>query len=411
MSQYQEFIHILEQRGFIHQISDREALLQQLATKPMRAYIGFDATAQSLHVGSLVQIMLLYWLAQTGNKPIVLMGGGTTKVGDPSGKDETRKILTVGDINNNINSIKKIFAPYLSFGDGEGQAMMVNNAEWLDDLNYIEFLRDIGKYFSINRMLQFDSVKLRLEREQNLSFLEFNYMILQAYDFYELAKRYDCALQLGGSDQWGNIVNGIDLIRRLLSREAFAVTTPLLTTASGAKMGKTANGAVWLNKELLSDFDFWQYWRNCDDRDVVRFAKLFTTLPIDEITRFECLQGAELNDAKIILANQVTAMARGQTAADNCAQTAEKTFASGDVGDDLPKIIYQDNMGLLDALNQLGFCQSNGEARRLVQQGGVKINDIKCDDHGYQFNAQDITDKSYIKISAGKKKIGLIVKE
>ena len=406
---YTEFIDILEQRGFIHQITDRDGLIGHLKEKPITAYIGFDATATSLHVGSLLQIMMLYWLSKTGNTPVVLMGGGTTKIGDPSGKDEARKLLTKQDIDSNINSIKKIFSQYLEFGNKEGQAIIQNNAEWLDNINYIEFLRDIGRHFSVNKMLQFDSVRLRLDREQPLSFLEFNYMILQAYDFYELSKRHDCALQLGGSDQWGNIVNGIDLIRRLLSKSSFGITTPLITKASGEKMGKTAGGAVWLNSDMLSDYNFWQYWRNCDDRDVIRFLKLFTTLSLRDIKHYEGLQGSEINDAKILLANEITAMARGRLQAENCEKTAKNVFQAGGVGNDLPTIIVEKNeIGLLDALTQLNFCKSNSEARRLIQQDAIKINDRRCDDINYQLSKKDIIDENYIKISAGKKKIGLV---
>ena len=330
-----DFLRVLQERGFIHQLTD-EAGLDAALAKTRSAYIGFDATADSLHVGSLLQIMLLRWYQKTGHRPIVLMGGGTTKVGDPSGKDESRQLLTDSQIDDNIASIRLVFEKILNFGDGPTDAIMANNADWLDGLEYIAFLREIGRHFTINRMLTFDSVKLRLDREQPLTFLEFNYIILQAYDFVELARRHDCILQLGGSDQWGNIVNGIELGRRVERFELYGVTSPLITTASGAKMGKTAQGAIWLNTDKLSPYDYWQFWRNTEDADVGRFLKLFTELPMDEIDRIEVLDGAEINDGKILLATEATAMLHGRRAADEAAETARKTFVEGSAGEDLP---------------------------------------------------------------------------
>jgi tyrosyl-tRNA synthetase len=336
-----DFLRVLDERGFIHQISDPEGLDDRVMQGPITAYIGFDCTARSLHIGSMLPIMMLHWLQQTGNKPIALMGGGTTKVGDPSGKDEARKLLTDADIAANMAGIQQVFAKFLRFGDGKTDAMMVNNAEWLDELNYIAFLRDYGPHFTINRMMTFDSVKLRLEREQPLTFLEFNYMILQAYDFVELSRRYACELQMGGSDQWGNIINGMELGRRVGEKQMYALTAPLLTTSSGAKMGKTAAGAVWLNADMLSPYDYWQYWRNTEDADVERFLKLFTTLPLDEIARLAALKGAEVNEAKKVLANEATSLLHGADAARAAADTAQKTFDEGGAGEDLPTIERQ----------------------------------------------------------------------
>jgi tyrosyl-tRNA synthetase len=409
MTQYRsDFLRILAERGFIHQGTDLEGLDDLLTKKVVSAYIGFDCTADSLHVGSLMQIMALRHLQKSGHRPIVLMGGGTTKVGDPSGKDEARKLLTPEDINRNMAGIKQVFAKFLTFGDGPTEAVMANNADWLDTLNYIDFLRDYGRHFSVNRMLTFDSVKLRLEREQPLSFLEFNYMILQAYDFLELARRRDCSLQMGGSDQWGNIVNGVELGRRVDNVPLFGLTTPLLTTASGAKMGKTASGAVWINEDKLSAWDYWQFWRNTEDADVGRFLKLFTELPIDEIARLEKLQGAEINEAKKILANEVTRMAHGDAAAAAAAETARRTFEEGAAAETLPTIDIP--AGELAAgipafalFARVGLAASNGEARRLIKGGGAKLNDQTIGEEGQPIRADDARD-GLIKLTAGKKR-------
>ena len=366
MSYTSSLLRLLDERGYIHQLTDAEGLDKLANTQVIPGYIGFDATAPSLHIGSLVQIMLLRRLQQAGHKPVVLMGGGTTKVGDPSGKDESRKLLTSEAIDANIASIRKVFERYLTFGDGPTGAVLVNNDAWLSQLGYVDLLRDVGPHFTINRMLTFDSVKLRLEREQPLTFLEFNYMILQAYDFRELALTRDCRLQLGGSDQWGNIINGIELTRRMEGKEVFGVTTPLLTTADGAKMGKTAAGAIWLNDDALPAYDFWQYWRNVDDRDVGRFLRLFTDLPLDEIARLEALEGNEINAAKVVLANEVTRMCRGEAAAVQAETTAAATFAGGGVGKALPEtVLPRAGILLVDALYELGFAASRGEAKRL----------------------------------------------
>ncbi|HET6221240.1 MAG TPA: tyrosine--tRNA ligase, partial [Dongiaceae bacterium] len=377
------------------------------------AYIGFDATADSLHVGSLVQIMMLRLLQRTGHRPIVLMGGGTTKVGDPSGKDESRKLLSDADINSNIAGIKRIFAQFLKFGDGPTDAVMVNNADWLDGLQYIPFLRDYGRHFSVNRMLAFDSVKLRLEREQPLSFLEFNYMILQAYDFLELARRHDCVLQMGGSDQWGNIVNGVELGRRADDRALYGLTTPLITTASGAKMGKTATGAVWLNAERLSPYDYWQYFRNTEDADVSRFLRLFTDLPLGEIARLEELQGAEINEAKIALANATTTLAHGADAAAAAAETARRTFVEGDVGEALPTLLtprdeLKRGIPVFELFRRAGLAASNGEARRLIKGGGARLNDQTIEDETRAVTLADVTAAGHVKLSAGKKRHALV---
>ncbi|EHK56494.1 tyrosine--tRNA ligase, partial [Allomesorhizobium alhagi] len=363
-----DFLRTMSERGFIHQTSDDAGLDRFFATETVTAYIGFDATAKSLHAGSLIQIMMLHWLQQTGHRPIALMGGGTSMIGDPSFKDEARRLLTPADIEDNLTGIRRNFAPYLNFGDGPGDAMMVNNADWLMEINYVNFLRDVGRHFSVNRMLAFDSVKMRLEREQSLSFLEFNYMILQAYDFVELYKRFGCRLQMGGSDQWGNIVNGIDLGRRMEDASLFALTTPLLTTSSGAKMGKTASGAVWLDPEMLSVYDFWQYWRNTEDADVGRFLKLYTTLPMDEIARLEALGGSEINDAKKILATEITALLHGRAAAEQASETARKTFEEGVTADTLPTVeigrdALEAGIGILSLFVTAGLASSNGEAR------------------------------------------------
>ncbi len=408
-----DFMRVLDERGFIHQCTDAEALDARAAEGPITAYIGFDCTATSLHVGSLLPIMLLRWLQKTGHGPIVLMGGGTTRIGDPSGKDQSRKLLDDAAIAANMAGIKTVFANYLGFGDAATDAAMVNNADWLDDLNYIAFLRDYGPHFTINRMLGFDSVKLRLEREQPLTFLEFNYMILQAYDFVELARRTGCLLQMGGSDQWGNIVNGVELGRRVLDRQLFGLTVPLLTTSSGAKMGKTASGAVWLNEDMLSGYDFWQYWRNTEDADVGRFLRLFTELSLDEIARLETLQGAELNEAKKILANEVTALCRGRAAAEAAAEAARKTFEEGTLAAELPTVEVR--MADLEAgvpafllMVKAGLASTSGEARRLIRGGGGRVNDVPIAEETRSVTAADVTADGVIKLSAGKKRHALV---
>ena len=407
MTQYNSsLLRLLDERGYIHQMTDAAALDALAAKQVVPGYIGFDATAPSLHVGSLVQIMLLRRLQQAGHKPIVVMGGGTTKIGDPSGKDESRKMLTAEDIKANIASIRTAFERLLTFGDGPSDAIMVDNDTWLSELGYIDLLRDVGPHFTVNRMLSFDSVKLRLDREQPLTFLEFNYMILQAYDFRELAIRYDCRLQMGGSDQWGNIVNGMELTRRMEGVETFGVTTPLLTTADGAKMGKTASGAVWLNEEQLPAYDFWQYWRNCDDRDVGRFLRLFTDVPLDEIARLEALEGSEINDAKVILANQVTALCRGDDSARAAEATASETFAGGGLGEDLPTLdVPAQGIRLGAACTAIGFTASNGEAKRKIAEGAVRIDDQPVKDPGLLI---EIVAGKTRKISLGKKKHGIL---
>src|ERR1700722_16997778 len=377
-----DFLNVLSSRGFIQQVSEPDALDALVREKPITAYIGFDCTAPSLHIGSLVQIMLLYWLQQTGGRPIALMGGGTTRVGDPSGKDESRRILTDDIIAATLAGIRAVFAKFLRFGNAPGDAVMANNAHWLNHLNYIDFLRDIGRHFSINRMLAFDSVKLRLEREQELSFLEFNYMILQAYDFVELHKRYGCVLQMGGSDQWGNIVSGIDLGRRVANAQLFALTSPLITTSSGAKMGKTAAGAVWLNAAQVSPYEYWQYWRNTEDADVGRFLKLFTVLPLDEIERLAALKDAEINEAKKVLATEATALVHGRPAAEEAAGTSRTTFEEGGLGASLPTIEVprtelQAGLGVLAAFVRAGLAASNGEVRRAIANNAIMINDVR----------------------------------
>jgi tyrosyl-tRNA synthetase len=409
-----DFLHALSSRGFIHQVSEPEALDTLARQKAITAYIGFDCTAPSLHVGSLVQIMLLYWLQQTGHKPIALMGGGTTRVGDPTGRDDTRRILTYDQIEANKQSLKGVFAKFLTFGDGKTDAIMPDNAEWLATLNYIEFLRDVGRHFSVNRMLAFDSVKLRLDRQQEMSFLEFNYMILQAYDFAELHKRHGCVLQMGGSDQWGNIINGIDLGRRMMNAQLFAVTTPLITTSSGAKMGKTAAGAVWLNGDMLSPYEYWQYWRNTEDGDVTRFLKLFTTLSLDEVARLAALQGQEINEAKKTLATEATAMLHGREAAEAAARTARETFEEGTLSESLPTVEvsaadFAAGLGVLKAFVDAGLVASNGEARRQIKGGGLKINDATVTDEKMILSvAKDLTPEGVIKLSLGRKKHVLI---
>ena len=402
-----EFLRTLEQRGFIHQIS-HETELDTAAAKPgLTAYIGFDCTAPSLHVGSLVQIMLLRWLQRTGGRPIALMGGGTTKVGDPSGKDESRKLLSAEDIAANLAGIKSVFGKFIQFGSGPTDAVMVNNDDWLSQLAYIDFLRDYGKHFSINRMLTFDSVKLRLEREQSFSFLEFNYMILQAYDFLELNRRHACQLQMGGSDQWGNIINGVELVRRVDAKDSFALTTPLLTTAAGAKMGKTAAGAVWLNADMLRPYDYWQFWRNSEDADVGRFLKLFTELPLGEIARLAALGGAEINEAKKVLANEATAMLHGRQAADDAAAAAKTTFEQGGTAAGLPTVLMPElkaGVGVLTAFVGAGLAPSTNEARRQIKAGGLRVNDVAVTDEKAMLSAKDLSADGVIKLSFGKKK-------
>jgi tyrosyl-tRNA synthetase len=410
MSEFKsDFLRTLKERGFIHQVSDETGLDDLLAKETVTAYIGFDPTAPSLHAGGLIQIMMLHWFQQTGHRPISLMGGGTGMVGDPSFKDEARQLLTPETLNANIAGIKKVFSNYLTYGDGPKDALMINNADWLLAINYLEFLRDVGRHFSVNRMLAFDSVKTRLDREHSLSFLEFNYMILQAYDFVELSKRYDCRLQMGGSDQWGNIVNGIDLGHRMGTPQLYALTSPLLTTASGAKMGKSLSGAVWLNPEMLSAYDFWQYWRNTEDADVSRFLKLYTTLPMDEIARLSALGGAEINEVKKILATEVTAMLHGRAAAEQAADTARKTFEEGGLSENLPSIDVaagelEAGIGLLSLIVRAGLAASNGEARRHVQGGAVRINDVSVSDERRVISTADVSAEGVIKLSLGKKK-------
>jgi tyrosyl-tRNA synthetase len=410
MSAYKsDFLNVLATRGFIHQVSEPEALDALARKSTITAYIGFDCTAPSLHVGSLLPIMMLYWMQQTGHRPIALMGGGTTRVGDPSGKDESRRLLTDDIINGNLKSIREIFSRFLQFGDGKSDAMMANNADWLNTLNYIDFLRDIGRHFSVNRMLAFDSVKLRLERQQELSFLEFNYMILQAYDFVELNKRYDCVLQMGGSDQWGNIVNGIDLGRRVNNAQLFALTSPLLTTSSGAKMGKTAAGAVWLDAAQVSPYDYWQYWRNTEDSDVARFLKLFTTLPLDEIERLAALKDSEINEAKKVLATEATALVHGKAAAEQAAGTARTTFEEGGLGASLPSIdVPRDEikagLGVLSAFVKAGLATSNGEVRRAIANNAILVNDVRVTSDKAAIGESDVTADGVVKLSLGRKR-------
>ena len=404
-----DFLNVLQSRGFIHQISDPESLDALAAKRELVAYIGFDCTAPSLHVGSMVQIMCLYWLQQTGNKPIALMGGGTTRVGDPSGKDETRKILSIEDIERNKEGIKQVFSRFLKFGEAKNDAVMPDNAEWLTKLNWIEMLRDIGRHFSVNRMLAMDSVKLRLERDQEMSFIEFNYMILQAYDFAVLNRRYDCRLQMGGSDQWGNIVNGIDLGRRMGTPQLHALTTPLITTSSGEKMGKTASGAVWLNADMKSPYEYWQFWRNTEDADVTRFLKLFTTLPLGEIERLAALQGAEINEAKKALADSATALLHGADAARVAAETARQTFEEGAIAENLPaamvpRSVLESGLGVLEAYVLSHLVTSKGEARRQIKSGGLRVNDSVVVDENMMLTPENLTAEGVIKLSFGKKR-------
>ena len=398
-------LKLLDERGYIHQLTDAAALDALAEKQVVPGYIGFDATAPSLHVGSLLQIMLLRRMQQAGHRPIVLMGGGTTKVGDPSGKDESRKLLTHEEIDANIAGIRRVFERFLTFGEGPTDAIMANNADWLDTLEYIPFLREVGKHFTINRMLTFDSVRLRLDREQPLTFLEFNYMILQAYDFLELSRRVGCRMQLGGSDQWGNIVNGIELARRIDGTEMFGVTSPLITTSDGAKMGKTAAGAVWLNAELLSPYDYWQFWRNTSDADVGRFLRLFTDLPLDEIARLESLPGAEVNQAKIVLATETTAMLHGREAALAAEQTAKQTFEGGGTGEDLPRLSVGGGMNIAHALTAIGFTPSNKEAKRKIAEGAVRLDDMPVEDAALMVTVA----AEPVKLSLGRKKHGLLV--
>jgi tyrosyl-tRNA synthetase len=411
MSAYKsDFLNILADRGFIHQVSEPDALDERARAGAITGYIGFDCTAASLHVGSLLPIMMLYWMQQTGHRPIALMGGGTTRVGDPSGKDEGRRILNDEMIEQNLVGIRAIFSKFLKFEGAGGNAVIANNADWLNKLNYIDFLRDVGRHFSVNRMLSFDSVKLRLDRQQELSFLEFNYMVLQAYDFVELHKRTGCILQMGGSDQWGNIVNGIDLGRRMANAQLFALTSPLITTSSGTKMGKTAAGAVWLNADLMSPYDYWQYWRNTEDGDVVRFLKLFTILPLDEIAKLGALKGQDINEAKKVLATEATALVHGRAAADEAAGTARKTFEEGSFAGALPTVEIaraelERGLGVLTAFaEKTALVSSNGDARRRVKAGGLKVNDATVTDEKMVLTLKDLTPDGVIKLSLGKKK-------
>lgn len=403
-----DFMAVLHERGYVHQCSDAEGLDALAAHGDLTAYIGFDCTAPSLHVGSLVQIMKLHWLQKTGGKPIVLMGGGTTMVGDPSGRDESRRILSLEDIAANKRGIARVFSRFLTFGDGARDAIMPDNAEWLTTLNWIEMLRDVGKHFSVNRMLSMDSVKLRLDRDQELSFIEFNYMVLQAYDFVELNRRFGCRLQMGGSDQWGNIVNGIDLGRRMGTPQLYALTSPLVTTASGAKMGKTAQGAVWLDSGMLSPYDYWQFWRNAEDADVTRFLKLFTLLPLDEIARLGALGGAEINEAKKVLATEATALLHGREEAEAAAETARKTFEEGALAASLPTITvpateFAAGLGVLGAFVTAGLVPSTSEARRQIKAGGLRVNDAVISDERAVLRATDLSD-GVVKLSFGRKK-------
>jgi tyrosyl-tRNA synthetase len=406
-----DFIRVMQERGFTADCTDLQGLDEACKKGVVPGYIGFDATAPSLHVGSLIQIMMLRWLQKTGHKPIVLMGGGTTKVGDPSGRDTERSLLTPDQIEENIHGIKRVFSSYVSFGTEKADAILVNNAEWLDRLNYIEFLRDIGRYFSINRMLSFESVKTRLDREQSLSFLEFNYMILQAYDFLELHRRYGCLLQMGGSDQWGNIVNGIDLTRRVMDHEVHGLTSHLLTTSDGRKMGKTAGGAVWLNAEMLSPYEFWQYWRNTTDADVGRFLKLYTELPLEECDRLGALGGSEINEAKIVLANEVTTLAHGREAAHAAEATAREVFEKGGIGEELPTLALtpeevSSGISLAQLFLRSGLAKTGKDAKRLIAEGGARVDDEPATDPGQMFDATRLAQP--VKLTAGKKRHALV---
>jgi tyrosyl-tRNA synthetase len=408
-----DFLNVLDQRGFIHQISDPEGLDALAVKGPITGYVGYDATATSIHIGNLITVTMLYWMQQTGHRPISMMGGGTSMVGDPSFRDEQRQLLSVETINTNIESIKRVYSRILRYGDGPTDAIMINNADWLLKLNYVEFLRDVGRYFSVNRMLSFDSVKLRLDREQSLSFLEFNYMIMQGYDFVELNRRFGTVLQMGGSDQWGNIINGVDLSHRMGGPQLYALTTPLLTTASGQKMGKTASGAVWLNGELFSPYDFWQYFRNTEDADVGKFLKIFTHLPLDEIARLAALGGAELNEAKKVLATEVTAIVHGRDAAERAEVTARATFEAGAIDLSLPtvdigKSELATGVGIQAALVKAGLAASNGEARRHIQSGAVRINDAVIEDERATIGSANLLPEGVIKLSVGRKKHALV---
>ena len=408
-----QFMQLMHDRNFIHQVTDETELDAIMDRGRVTAYIGFDCTADSLHVGSLVQIMMLRHLQKCGHRPIVLMGGGTTKVGDPSGKDDARQLLSDENIKHNKEGIRKIFEKYLVFGDGPTDALMVDNDEWLSNLEYIRFLREYGRHFSVNRMLSFDSVKLRLDREQPLSFLEFNYMILQAYDFLELQRRHNCILQMGGSDQWGNIINGVELVRRVDQKSIFGLTTPLVTTASGEKMGKSASGAIWLNSDRLSPYEFWQFWRNTEDGDVGRFLRLFTEIPLDEITKLEMLKGSELNEAKKILASEITKLCHGLNASESAASTAQKIFEEGLLGADLPTILIdtkqlEQGLWIIEALKQAEFIKSNGEGRRLINNGGVRLNDVVVVDPDQKILISDANSDGVIKLSSGKKRHALL---
>ena len=410
MSAYKsDFLNVLAERGFIHQVSEPEALDALARSSMITAYIGFDCTAPSLHVGSLLPIMLLYWLQQTGHRPIPLMGGGTTRVGDPSGKDESRRLLSDETINDNLKGIRTIFDKFLKFEGHGGNAVMANNADWLNALNYVDFLRDVGRHFSVNRMLAFDSVKLRLDRQHELTFLEFNYMILQAYDFVELYRRCGCVLQMGGSDQWGNIINGIDLGRRLHNAQFFALTSPLITTSSGAKMGKTASGAVWLNADLVSPYEYWQYWRNTEDADVGRFLKLFTVLPLGEVERLAALQGEEINEAKKILATEATALVHGRAAAAEAADVARRTFEEGTLAVNLPTVQLPRaelaaGLGVLNAFVKAGLASSNGEVRRAIANNAILVNDVRITSDKAAIGEADVTPEGVVKLSLGKKR-------
>jgi tyrosyl-tRNA synthetase len=404
-----DFLNILQERGFIHQCSDFAGLDALAAKGEATAYVGYDCTARSLHIGNYLTMMMLYWLQQSGNKPITLMGGGTTMVGDPSGKDETRALRSIEEIEANKASIRGVFAKVLRYGDGKSDAVMLDNAEWLTKLNWIEMLRDIGRHFSVNRMLTMDSVRLRLEREQEMSFIEFNYMVCQAYDFVELSRRVGCRLQMGGSDQWGNIVNGVDLGRRMGTPQLFALTTPLLTTASGDKMGKTAKGAVWLNADEFSPYDFWQYWRNTEDADVVKFLKLFTILPMAEIAKLAALKGGEINEAKKVLATEATALLHGRDAANQAAETARQTFEEGAIAENLPTVAIPQSelaagVGVLVAFVKAGLVASNGEARRQIKGGGLRVNDVAVTDEKMTLTQANLTGDGVIKLSLGKKR-------
>ena len=411
MSAYKsDFLNVLAERGFIHQVSEPDTLDARAKAGAITAYIGFDCTAASLHIGSLLPIMMLYWLQQTGHQPIALMGGGTTRVGDPSGKDESRRVLTDGTINENLKGIRAVFSKFLKFEGAGGNAVMSNNADWLNKLNYIDFLRDVGRHFSVNRMLSFDSVKLRLDRQQELSFLEFNYMVLQAYDFVELSKRYNCILQMGGSDQWGNIVNGIDLGRRMLNAQLFALTAPLITTSSGAKMGKTVAGAVWLNADLMTPYDYWQFWRNTEDGDVARFLKLFTVLSLDEMKRLGSLKGNEINEAKKVLATEATALVHGRAAADQAAKTAQTTFEQGGMGDNLPAMEAKVGDGILAASTKMGFTSSNSQARQFIKDGAIYLGDEKITDPNYKFREQDFDKDGRALLRVGAKRRGILTR-